>query len=134
MRRTVTTWIAMGLVLVAAAGCSDDSPTAKERYCAQRSTVAGTIDTIIADVGKADFGAAKEALGSLPGQVDQLSKDADALSSEVKDALAPKLDSLQASVAAVQQVTSLTELGPALDAVKTDLQAALEELGSSASC
>lgn len=121
-------------VLIGASGCSDDGPSAKEQFCAQRAKVSEQIDRIAKDVTELNFGDARTAISALPAEFDQLRADAADLADDVKAAVQPDLDALQTSIAALKDVSTIDELETALADIESQLTSTLDSLKTAATC
>lgn len=120
--------------LLVMVGCSDDEPTAKERFCSQRSKVATEVEAMLSDVSGGNFGNARDRLKALPAEIQQLRTDAADLDDDLKVAIQPSLDELTSAFDAIGDASSLADLSAALDAAKTAFGTALDAVRAAASC
>lgn len=131
--RAIPSAVALVAVLVLGA-CSSDEPSASDNVCDTRAELSDQVDDVRTSLSEGDVDAARTALAEIPGTVAELRSLSDELTAEVRADVQPQLDSLEAAVAGLGDVSNLPDLGDQLSTVFAELDATLDQIRVGLNC
>jgi hypothetical protein len=131
--RVINVVSAFVAVLVLGA-CSSDEPSARDNVCDTRAELSDQIDDVRTSLGEGDLEATRTAIAEIPGTVAELRSLSDDLSAEVRADVQPQLDSLQAAVAGLGDVSNLPDLGDQISTILAELDATLDQIRVGLNC
>jgi hypothetical protein len=132
-RRIVLSAAVAGVAVLTLAACGDDE-SATDQVCDARSSLRDSVESVTSDISEGNFGEARDELGDVQEDYDELVSALGELSDEQQSALQPEVDALRSAVEALPQAENLEDLGTGIETVLTDVQGIYDSITQSLDC
>lgn len=138
--RVITSAVVTVLLAVSIAACSgggdDDSPTeqARQQVCSDISGFKSSVNTLVEDVKKGNFGDAKDQLSKVQSELEDLTSSAKKLAKSTKSDVENQLDKVQTTLSGLTSASSLTDVQDTINEAGDQLSNAVNSITGVLSC
>src|SRR5262245_24145346 len=126
LRRTLAAVMTVLVLATGVAACSgDDEPSATEKArqqtCSDIDTFKSSVDSLVQDIKKGNFGDAKDDLSKVQSSFQSLTKSAKNLASSKKSDVQTQLDDVKTTLDGIKTASSLTDIQDVIDQAGSQL-------------